>query len=132
MNYEKLLEEAFEKIVKKESKDRFSPPIAEIEVMGGKTIIKNFIKIAEYLKRDIKHFSKYLMKTLASSGEISGEALILFSKIRKDQVIDKINMYIRNYVICKFCKEPDTKLEKEDRIYFIKCDACGARYVVEE
>jgi len=132
MNYEELLEEAFKKISKKETKDRFSPPAPEIEVSSNKTVIKNFGSIASYLKRDPKHFSKYLMKSLASSGEIQGEELVLFSKLKKDQVVEKINSYIKNFVICKFCKNPDTKLEKQDRIYFIKCEACGASYAVEE
>ncbi|MFH7880617.1 MAG: translation initiation factor IF-2 subunit beta [Candidatus Aenigmatarchaeota archaeon] len=132
MNYEDLLNEAFSKMVKKESKDRFNPPQPEIEYVSDKTVIKNFVDISEYIKRDVRHFSRYMMKSLATVGEIKGKSLILFSKIRKEQIVDRINAYIKNYVICKFCKEPDTKLEKEGRIYFIECDACGGKYAVEK
>lgn len=132
MNYEELLEEAFKKIVKRESRERFNPPSPEIEILSDKTIIKNFVDISNYIKRDIKHFSRYMMKSLASSGEIKGKQLILFSKLKKEQVLERINTYIKNFVICRFCNEPDTKLEKDERIYFLKCDACGARYAVEK
>jgi translation initiation factor 2 subunit 2 len=131
MNYEELLEEAFKKIVKKETKDRFQIPQIEGEMQGTRFIVRNFKKIADYLKRDPKHLAKYLMLSLATSGSMEGEALVLNTKVRRDIVQQKLEEYIRKYVFCKVCGEPDTKLIKEDRIYFIQCDACGARYAVK-
>jgi translation initiation factor 2 subunit 2 len=131
MNYEELLEEAFKKIVKKETKDRFQIPQIEGEMQGARFIVRNFKKIADYLKRDPKHLAKYLMLSLATSGSIEGETLVLNTKVRRDIVQQKLEEYIRKYVFCKVCGEPDTKLIKEDRIYFIQCDACGARYAVK-
>jgi translation initiation factor 2 subunit 2 len=131
MNYEELLEEAFKKIVKKETKDRFQIPQIEVEMQGTRFIVRNFKKISDYLKRDPKHLAKYLMLSLATSGSIEGETLVLNTKVRRDIVQQKLEEYIRKYVFCKVCGEPDTKLIKEDRIYFIQCDACGARYAVK-
>ena len=131
MNYEELLEEAFKKIVKKETKDRFQIPQIEGEMQGTRFIVRNFKKIADYLKRDPKHLAKYLMLSLATSGSIEGETLVLNTKVRRDIIQQKLEEYIRKYVFCKVCGEPDTKLIKEDRIYFIQCDACGARYAVK-
>ena len=31
------------------------------------------------------------------------------------------------YVTCKICKSSDTLLDKENRLYFITCEACGSR-----
>jgi translation initiation factor 2 subunit 2 len=129
MKYEEMLEEALKKIVKKEVKERFQIPQIESEIQGTKFIIKNFKKIAEYLKRDPKHLAKFLMQSLASSGGIEGETLILNSRLRKEVVQQKLEEYVKKYVFCKICNEPDTKLIKEDRIYFIRCEACGASYV---
>ncbi len=131
MDYEILLEEAFKKIVKKETKDRFQIPQIEGELQGAKFLIKNFKKIAEYLKRDPKHLAKQLMLSLASSGNIEGDVLVLNSKLRRDVVQQKLEDYIKKYVFCKVCGEPDTKLIKENKVYFIQCDACGARYAVK-
>jgi translation initiation factor 2 subunit 2 len=131
MNYEELLEEAFKKIVKKETKDRFQIPQIEGEMQGTRFIVRNFKKVADYLKRDPRHLAKHLMLSLATSGSIEGETLVLNTKVRRDIVQQKLEEYIRKYVFCKVCGEPDTKLIKEDRIYFIQCDACGARYAVK-
>jgi len=30
------------------------------------------------------------------------------------------------YVTCKVCKSPETILEKDNRIFFLHCEACGA------
>ncbi|MDT7859048.1 MAG: translation initiation factor IF-2 subunit beta [Candidatus Aenigmarchaeota archaeon] len=131
MEYEEMLEEALKKIVKKETKERFQIPQIESEIQGPKFIIKNFKKIAEYIKRDPKHFAKFLMLSLASSGSIEGETLVLNSKLKREVVQQKVEEYIKRYVFCKVCNEPDTKLIKEDRIYFIRCEACGASYAVK-
>ena len=37
---------------------------------------------------------------------------------------------MKEFVYCKECGKPDTKLIKDERKYYIKCEACGAkRYV---
>jgi len=131
MNYEELLEEAFKKIVKRETKDRFQIPQIEGELQGARFVIKNFKKIADYLKRDPKHLAKCLLLSLASSGSMEGETLVLNLKARKEAVQQKLEEYIKKYVFCKICGEPDTRLVKEGRIYFIQCDACGARYAAK-
>ena len=38
----------------------------------------------------------------------------------------KIEKYVKNYVICPVCGKPDTKLIKVDRVLVMKCMACGA------
>jgi translation initiation factor 2 subunit 2 len=43
----------------------------------------------------------------------------------------KLESYVKGYVLCKECKKPDTKLIREDRITFLKCDACGAKSPVK-
>jgi len=31
------------------------------------------------------------------------------------------------YVTCKTCRSPNTLLTKENRIYFMQCEACGSQ-----
>jgi translation initiation factor 2 subunit 2 len=131
MDYLEMLEEAFKKIVKKEAKERFQIPRIEGEIQGSKFVIRNFKKISEHLKRDPKHIAKYLMLAFASPGSIEDEVLVLNSKLKIDAVQQRLEEYIKKYVFCKICGEPDTKLVKEGKVYFIECDACGAKYVVK-
>ena len=38
-----------------------------------------------------------------------------------------IRKYVSEYVMCSSCKSPDTDLHKENRLYFVQCNKCGAR-----
>jgi translation initiation factor 2 subunit 2 len=126
--YQVLLKKAMEKIPRKtSSRERFEIPEVVSEIQGFKTLVKNFGKIAVELRREPSHLSKYLFKELATPGSIQGSVLILQSRFSKDVLQKKINDYVKEFVYCKVCGEPDTKLEKEDRITFMKCEACGAR-----
>ncbi|MBI2543405.1 MAG: translation initiation factor IF-2 subunit beta [Candidatus Aenigmarchaeota archaeon] len=126
--YERLLENAIEKIPKKaHEKDRFQIPQAITEIQGNKTLIKNFSDIAGTLRREPGHLMKYLLKELATPGNIQGPALILQRKLPQDFIQQKIVNYVNEFVLCKVCGEPDTKFVKEGRITFIHCDACGGR-----
>lgn len=126
--YEKLLESAIEKMPKREhGKDRFQIPTVETEIQGNKTLIKNFADIATTLRRDSIHLAKYLFKELATPGNIQGSTLILQRKLTTSFIQEKIESYVKEFVYCKVCGEPDTKFVKEGRITIIQCDACGAR-----
>ena len=130
MNYEELLNRALEKVEKKQVSGRFQNPKVEIETYGNKTLITNFSKISNYLRRDKKNLAKYLMKNLATPGIIQGDSLVLQSRISKSIIQKKLDEYVKNFVICKVCGSADTVLIKEGRVLFLKCDACGAKYPV--
>lgn len=127
-DYEQMLSEAYEKIKPVESNiDRFEVPKVEGHIEGVKTIITNFRIIANYIRREPEHFLKFLLNELASPGVIKGDRLILTRKISSSLINEKIKLYVDSYVICKECKKPDTEIQKEDRVNFIHCLACGAR-----
>jgi len=133
LNYEELLEKAYEQMPEKvESKERFEVPEPVIEISGKKTILRNFLQIASVLRRDQKHFSTYLFKELATMGSIEGNMLVFQGRIPPELIRKKILDYVNEFVICKECKNPDTKLIKEGRLYFIRCEACGCRYPVRK
>lgn len=127
-SYEKLLETALEKMPKKlHERERFQIPEAVTEIQGNKTLIRNFVDITTVLRREPNHIAKYLFKELATPGNIQGSALILQRKLASSQIQEKIVSYVKGFVYCKICGEPDTKFVKEGRVTFIQCDACGAR-----
>ena len=129
MNYENLLKRALDKLPKKvESKSRFKMPDIVSEISGNKTIIRNFNEILSALRREPQHLSKYLFKELAAPGNIEGKILILQTKVPNEILKKKLESYVKEFVFCKECSEPDTKLIKEERIYFLKCEACGCKY----
>jgi translation initiation factor 2 subunit 2 len=130
-NYEELLEDAYGKIKKVESSsDRFEIPKIEGHFEGKKTILTNFFQISSYLRRKPEHFHKFLLKELAASGQKEGDRLVLNIKVPSAKLNQKIEQYVREFVLCKECGKPDTELTKEDRISFIRCLACGAKHSV--
>lgn len=127
-NYERLLDTALEKMPKKlHEKDRFQVPETVAEIQGNKTLVKNFGEIAAALRREPQHLARHLFKELATPGNIQGSTLIFQRKLTSSFIQEKIVSYVKDFVYCKICGEPDTKFMKEGRITFIQCDACGAR-----
>ena len=132
-DYEKLLEEAYEKVKVVEGKgDRFEIPPIEGHIEGKKTILTNFFNIASYIRRDSDHFQKFVLKELATSGQREGDRLVLNNKVPSSKINAKIDQYVKEFVICKECGKPDTELIKENRLSFMHCLACGAKHPVRE
>jgi len=133
MKYEEMLKRAYERLPKEiEERRRFEIPSVITEIQGNKTLLKNFSEITSVLRRDSKHLSKFLLKELATPGNIQGSFLILQRKVSRALIQKKIEDYAKEFIFCKECKKPDTKLEKEERIYLLKCEACGAKYPVRK
>jgi len=129
MNYEELLNEAYSKIKKPESSgERFEIPKIEGHFEGKKTILTNFFQIADYIRRNPEHFQKFLLKELAVSGQKEGDRMILNMNVPSAKINQKIEQYVKEFVLCKTCGKPDTEFVKEDRFAFVKCLACGAKH----
>ncbi len=131
LDYEKLLDRAKEKLPEvEESSERFEIPNVVGHLEGSKVVISNFLQIAQALQRDPKHLLKYVLRALATPGEIKKNFLIMGSKVSSKAINEKIEAYANEYVFCRECGKPDTKLVKEGEFLFLKCQACGAKYSV--
>lgn len=128
MDYEKLLDNAYQCVEKVEKCDRFE--VKKVNVIhegSNKTIITNFLQIALCLRRNQEHLAKFLYKNLASYGEIAGDRLILGRKISLEMISKKVDLYVDQYVKCPQCGKPDTELIDEGGAVFIRCLACGIK-----
>ncbi len=128
MKYEDMLKKAKKELPEvKEKIERFEIPKIRGHIQGNRTILSNFTQIAQYLGRKPEHMLKYVLKELATPGEIKKKGTIIGSKVPASRINKKIRDYAEKYVICKECGKPDTKLEKEGLTIYVKCLACGAR-----
>ena len=129
MNYEDMLEKAYNELPEiRVSKKRFEMPKVDSTVSGNTTYILNFTQIANYLNRDPKHMVKFFSRELAAPGGVQGTKAMFVGKFSGRRLQEVLENYVNEYVICKQCGHADTKLVKEDRITFIECMACNARY----
>lgn len=127
-DYQILLKAAMEKMPKREgSGKRFKVPQVVVESQGSRTVIKNMSEVASALRREPDQVGRYIAKEVAAPGSVQNGTFVLQAKANRELLQKKLEDYIRNFVYCRVCGEPDTRLEKEDRIVFIRCEACGAR-----
>ena len=128
--YEEMLKEAAQSISKSKKESRLEIPNPQSTIQGNRTFITNFTEITNSIRRRPKHLAKFLFRELAKAGHIDGARLILQGKVMNSLIKKKIDDYIKEFVYCKECNRPDTRFEKEDRIIFLKCEACGAKHVM--
>jgi len=133
MEYEKLLDKARKELPKSVLKEpeRFEMPKVKGHIQGNRPVISNFYQIAAALHRPPEQMFKFILRELATPGELKKNAAILGRKISADRINAKIEKYVNEFVLCPECKKPDTQLYKEDRITFIRCMACGAKHPVK-
>ena len=133
MDYEKLLQRARKNLPATAVEERrFELPKFESFIEGAKTIIKNFIEVAKNLGRDPAHLLKFLQAETGTFGEIEDQRLVLKGPKKVEVLNEKLDLYIKDFVLCKECKKPDTEIRKVEHIDQVKCKACGAKYTVRK
>ena len=131
--YKKLLESVRKELPEHVfQKERFELPKIKGHIQGNRTVISNFLQIAAALRREPENMLKYILRELATPGEIKKSgSVIVGSKVPASRINEKIKQYTSSYVFCYECGKPDTKIEKEGNFSFLKCAACGARHVIK-
>ncbi len=114
-----------------EGPGRFSVPAARVTRSGKKTVVTNFGDIVGTLNRDPDAVAKYLLRELGTAGSRSGGRMALNGAFAAGDVDAVVKRYVESHVMCKVCHLPDTRLLKEGRRAFIRCEACGAKYEVK-
>jgi len=131
--YEDLLKMCMKKLPKEGGEgDRFRIPKADVLIQGARTIFLNFYDTANALRRDPRHLLKFFLKELATSYEEKDKKVTFQGRFPGILINKKIELYVKNYVLCPNCGRPDTKLMKIDRIEVLKCEACGSRQAVKK
>ena len=130
MNYEELLNTAYEEVEVTEESERFEILKVKGHHEGIRTIVTNFVQVSANARRTPAHLMKYLSKELASQCEMNRDRLILSRKLSSKDINDKVEKYFQKYVICTKCGKPDTELDDEGQRLFVRCLACGEKHEV--
>ena len=127
MNYEKMLDRAYLSIPKTALEhSRFEIPKVESFIQGNKTIVKGFSILMKDLRREEKHFLKYLTKETAAPITKGSNQLVISGKVGAIQLNKLIASYFNQFVLCSECKKPDTVVIVQNGVRLMKCEACGA------
>ncbi|PIN73546.1 translation initiation factor IF-2 subunit beta [Candidatus Woesearchaeota archaeon CG10_big_fil_rev_8_21_14_0_10_45_16] len=131
-SYEELLEKAQGELPEQTQGDqRFTIEKVKGHLEGNKTVLVNLKKIAKDLQRSPEHLLKYLLRELATPGKFVGERTIFGTKVAASMINKKIKKYASEFLYCSECNKPDTKLEEEKGVTYLKCQACGAKKPVK-
>ena len=127
-SYEKMLDELYSKLPEKtQHKERFEMPQVEISIEGNKTLFRNFSSIAQKIRRKEDMISKFLSREVAAPVRKEGEILIIQRKVNKILLQKKLEIFVKDYVLCFECGKPDTSIMNIEGIKTLVCEACGAR-----
>ncbi|MBU0535406.1 MAG: translation initiation factor IF-2 subunit beta, partial [Nanoarchaeota archaeon] len=78
MEYEEMLERGVKGLPESaKEKQRFEVPKIKGHIEGAKTILSNFLQIANLFGRRPEHFLKFILRELATPGDIKGNQVIL-------------------------------------------------------
>lgn len=132
MDYKQLLERGRKDMPESVfERQRFEMPKVKGHLEGNKTIISNFLQIAQKLRRPPEHLLKFVLRELATPGEASrGGMLVIGTKVPASRINEKIMQYAVEFVLCYDCGKPDTEIKKEGEFSFLKCTACGSKHPV--
>jgi translation initiation factor 2 subunit 2 len=127
-DYEELLDRGIKQLPPKvlETK-RFQVPKPYSLIQGNRTIIQNFGEIATAMNRDPQHILKFLLRELGTAGNLEGNRAIMQGKFTHYLINDRVEDYVKRFIMCHECNRPDTRIIREDRIFILKCEACGAK-----
>lgn len=131
-SYRELLERAKSKLPQERSTgERFEIPRVRSHTVGMRTIVHNFKEIADSLNRNPRHLMKFLTNEMATAGSLE-ETRASFQGKFSSQTLERLLLaYTESFLKCPVCKRPDTRIVKEKRLFFLVCEACGARSSVK-
>jgi len=131
--YEKLLKRIDGERSKNsaETDSRFELPPVDVMWEGQRTYLRNFSDFPKIMRRDPAKLLQYLSKEFAVPAERIGDSAMFIGRRDPDDFTRLLKIYVNDYIMCPTCKSPDTRTEKEKRISFLICEACGAKSTIK-
>jgi translation initiation factor 2 subunit 2 len=131
--YEKLLKRIDGERSKNsaETDSRFELPPVDVMWEGQRTYLRNFSDFPKIMRRDSAKLLQYLSKEFAVPAERIGDSAMFVGRRDPDDFTRLLKIYVNDYIMCPTCKSPDTRTEKEKRISFLICEACGAKSTIK-
>ena len=131
--YEKLLKRIDGERSKNSAEidSRFELPPVDVMWEGQRTYLRNFSDFPKIMRRDPAKLLQYLSKEFAVPAERIGDSAMFIGRRDPDDFTRLLKIYVNDYIMCPTCKSPDTRTEKEKRISFLICEACGAKSTIK-
>lgn len=104
---------------------------AKVEGRGNgiKTVIDNCVDVARALQRPAEYVCKHFGFELGAQCQMNAktERYIVNGSHDPSLLQDKLDAFIRNWVLCQSCENPETSIKIKDGCINSSCKACGWR-----
>jgi len=128
LDYREMLDRAYGELPQQVATyERFTMPRPRVRRAGRRTVLLNFKEICDELRRGPEHVLKFLSREMATLATFDGIRVVFQGRFGLDTVRNLLEIYTEKYVVCPVCKRPDTRIVRERRLWFLQCEACGAR-----
>eukprot|EP00033_Pygsuia_biforma_P001213 GCRY01001376.1.p1 GENE.GCRY01001376.1~~GCRY01001376.1.p1 ORF type:complete len:637 (-),score=140.53 GCRY01001376.1:48-1868(-) len=131
--YEELLKRIYDTIydrnpeLRGERKRAVMKPPHVVREGTKKTVWVNFPEMCKTMNRNQEHVLAFCLAELGTSGSQDGNgSIVIRGRFNPKQIENIVRRYIVEYVTCRTCKSPDTALEKQNRLLFVKCNHCSS------
>jgi len=109
--------------------------VAKVEGKGNgiKTVIVNMVDVARALYRPPTYVTKYFGCELGAQTQfdIKAERYIVNGCHDGARLQDMLDGFIRRFVLCEKCDNPETVLKVKKNLIGASCKACGHQYVLD-
>ena len=129
MDYDDMLDRAVSETPDvSDTDERLDLPAPAAREEGNVTVVENFQTLATRLDREPDHLLQFLQRELGTNGHIdeSGRGRLTGS-FDADRIGTAVDAYVERFVSCSECGLPDTRLERENGVQILRCEACGAQ-----
>lgn len=129
MEYDDQLDRALDDTADVEdATSRLSLPDPELRQEGNASVYENFQGTLSTLNRTEAHLMKFLQDELGTSASIDDRGrLRLTGEFQERRIQGALDEYVEGYVRCPECGLPDTRIETENGVEVLRCEACGAQ-----
>lgn len=104
---------------------------AKVEGRGNgiKTVIDNCVDVARALQRPAEYVCKHFGFELGAQCQMNAktERYIVNGSHEASTLQDKLDTFIKSWVLCPSCENPETSIKVRDGIINTTCKACGYR-----
>ena len=98
-----------------------------------RVVVINFGDICKTLNRSTEHVYAFMLAEMGTTGSIdASNRMVIKGRFPPKAIEQIIRRYVAEYVTCSSCKSPATVLQKQNRLYFMQCNNCGARRSVQQ
>lgn len=111
---------------------RYKMPAIDIEMVHGKTVLKNFQRVCSAISRPEEIVSRFLAQMIGTTACCKKGSWTLNGSFEKIKIQEHLFEFIDRYVLCPSCGNPETVFHKPKQFLYLKCLACKFNSTVKQ